>query len=91
MPIKIVFDLDKETKNLEKHSGISLADARALDWESAVAWPDLRKDYGEDRMIALGYIGNRLFNVVFVDRDGVRRIISLRKANKREELRYAET
>jgi len=32
----------------------------------------------------IGYIGERLFNVVFVDREGIRRIIRLRKANLRE-------
>ncbi len=33
----------------------------------------------------------RLYFVAFVVRDDTRRIISLRKANKREERRYAET
>jgi uncharacterized DUF497 family protein len=42
-------------------------------------------------MVGIGYIGHRLFVIVFVDRDGMRRIISLRKANKREERMYAET
>jgi uncharacterized DUF497 family protein len=37
------------------------------------------------------YIGVRLYCVVFTDRDDVCRIISLRKANRREEKRYAET
>ena len=76
---------------MEKHYGVSLADAKAFEWEKTVVWPDYRKDYGEDRMIGIGYIGERLFNVVFVDRDGIRRIISLRKANLREVKRYAKT
>jgi uncharacterized DUF497 family protein len=42
-------------------------------------------------MCAFGYISNRLHYVVYVDRDDVRRIISLRKANSREEKRYAKT
>lgn len=41
-------------------------------------------------MVAIGYIGLRLYVVVYVDRNGTRRIISLRKANSREEKRYAE-
>ena len=56
-----------------------------------MTWPDHRRVYGEDRVAAIGYIGLRLFFVVFVDRAEARRIISLRKANKREEKRYAET
>ncbi|MDR2874377.1 MAG: BrnT family toxin [Methylobacillus sp.] len=89
--MEIAFDAAKDVKNINKHDGVSLADAKAFEWDDAVVWTDRRKTYGEERMIALGYIGNRLFNVVFVDRDDTRRIISLRKANKREERRYAET
>jgi len=89
--VKIVFDPVKDEKNMEKHDGVSLADAKAFEWENAVVWPDYRKDYGEGRMVGLGYIGERLFNVVFVDRDEIRRIISLRKANLREVKRYAKT
>jgi len=88
--MRITFDLDKDIKNMEKHDA-SLADARSFEWDSAVIWPDIRKPYGEERMIGLGYIGKRLYNVVFVDRDGSRRIISLRKANLREVERYAKT
>ncbi|MDR2244967.1 MAG: BrnT family toxin [Burkholderiales bacterium] len=90
--MKIAFDPAKDTINIEKHDGVSLADAKAFEWDSAVIWLDHRKNYGEDRMIGLGYIGERLFNVVFVDHsDRTRRIISLRKANLREVKRYAKT
>ncbi len=88
--MEITFNPDKDAQNIEKH-GVSLADAGAFEWDSAVIWPDIRKVYGEDRMVGLGYIGERLFNVVFVDRDGIRRIISLRRANLREVKRYAKT
>jgi uncharacterized DUF497 family protein len=88
--MNIVFDSQKDSINQAKH-GISLADAELMEWETAVIWPDNRYDYQEVRMIALGYIGNRLFNTVFVDRDNNRRIISLRKANQREIKRYAST
>ena len=60
-----------------------------------MVWPDTRRDYGEPRMAALGYIGLRIMSVVFVDRPPEqpteRRVISLRKANTREVKRYAET
>lgn len=59
-----------------------------LDWESAQLWLDTRKEYGEIRIIALALIKTRLFYVVFTDRGGHRRIISLRKANAREVKRY---
>jgi uncharacterized DUF497 family protein len=88
--MNIAFDPFKDLSNIEKH-GVSLQAAEVFEWDTAVAWPDHRSAYGEARMIALGYIGNRIYNIVFVDRDGVRRIISLRKANQREVNRYAET
>lgn len=88
--MEITFDLAKDASNRAKH-GVSLADAAGLEWDSALTWPDERRDYGEARMAGIGYIGLRLYCVVFVDRDEGRRIISLRKANSREVQRYAET
>ena len=51
----------------------------------------MRQSYAENRQISFGYIGERLFNVVYVDRLFVRIVISLRKANQREINRYAQT
>jgi uncharacterized DUF497 family protein len=88
--MEITFDPVKDASNIEKHS-VSLADVAGFEWGEAVTWPDQRHEYGEYRMIGLGYIGDRLFNVVFVDRGEERRVISLRKANEREVKRYAQT
>ena len=86
----IGFDPDKDATNLSKH-GVSLAAAAQLDWDAALAWIDDRTDYGELRIVALAPIGDRLFFVVFVDRDQARRIISLRRANRREANHYVRT
>ena len=86
----IDFDPDKDATNLSKH-GVSLAAAAQLDWDAALAWIDDRADYGELRIVALAPIGDRLFFVVFVDRDQARRIISLRRANRREANHYVRT
>ena len=53
-------------------------------------WIDLRRDYGEERQCALVPKGQRLYFVAFVDRDDVRRVISLRKANEREVKHYVD-
>ncbi|MFP5391633.1 MAG: BrnT family toxin [Gammaproteobacteria bacterium] len=87
--MNITFDPVKDQTNTEKH-GVSLAAAVEFEWDDALTWADERKAYGEGRMCAIGYIGNRLHYVVFVDRGEARRVISLRKANSREEKRYAE-
>lgn len=89
----MTFDQAKDAANLQKH-GISLNEAVGFEWSTAVVWPDTRRDYGEHRMVALGYIGLRIMAVAFVDRPPEkpteRRIISLRKANTREVKRYAK-
>jgi uncharacterized protein len=50
--------------------------------------PDARRAYGEDRFRLLGKIGTRVFFVVFTLRDPHIRLISARKANKREVREY---
>jgi uncharacterized protein len=90
----VTFDSGKDATNLVKH-GFSLADAVDFEWDTALVWPDKRREYDEARMVALGYIGLRIMAVVFVDRPAEqpteRRIVSLRKANQREVKRYAKT
>ena len=85
--MKILFDPAKNLANIAKH-GVALSEAKALDWQSALVWVDDRNTYGEQRLCALGFIGDRIYFVAFVDRDEVRRIISLRKANIRETKYY---
>ncbi len=60
-------------------------DVAALIFEGVtVEWDDTRRDYGERRVIALGQVRGRCLAVVYTWRQGVRRIISARKANKGE-------
>ena len=87
--MKIEFDLQKDKTNIEKH-GVSLAHAQHIEWETLLATQDRRKDYGEIRMIGYAYIDIRLHCVVYTDKAESRRIISLRKANRREVRDYAK-
>ena len=59
-------------------------------WSEALVWVDERFEYDELRMIGLIPEGNRLYCLAFVDRGKVRRIISLRHAERREVKHYAE-
>ncbi len=72
-----------------KH-GVSLAMAAELDWNAAWVWVDERFKYNEMRMIALAPKTEILYYVAFVDRGDVRRIVSLRRANRREVKHYVE-
>ena len=87
--MKIEFDKAKDAANIEKHS-VSLALALGLDWEAALVWIDMRFEYGEARMIGLSPTTGVLYYVAFVERGEARRIISLRKANRREVKYYVE-
>ena len=87
--MEIEFDPVKDAINQAKH-GVSLALAADLKWDAALVWVDTRHEYGELRMIALAPEINVLYYVAFVDRGEVRRIISLRRANRREVKHYVE-
>ena len=88
--MRIEFDSAKDAADLAKH-GVSLALAAELDWEAALVWIDDRFEYGELRVIALAPKAEILYYVAFVERGGVRRIISLRRANRREVKHYVKS
>ncbi len=88
--MRIEFDPVKDKENLAKH-GVSLALAADLDWEAALIWVDARFEYNELRMVALAPKTGVLYYVAFVDRAKMLRIISLRRAIRREVKRYVES
>ncbi len=51
---------------------------------------DERQGYSEDRYITVGLLDGRMVVMVWTPRGEVRRIISMRKANEREQARYAQ-
>ena len=80
-------DLDKSRANYFKH-GIVLEFAQYLDWTKGVVWQDARYNYNEVRMSGLVPLEGIVYAVVYVLRAESTRMISLRKANKREAKRY---
>lgn len=82
--MNIDFDPVKNATNIARR-GLDFADA-VLMWQEGpvVEIEDDRGDYGELRMIAVGRVRGRVCVTVYTDRGPVRRIISLRKANRRE-------
>jgi uncharacterized protein len=87
--VRIDFDPAKDKINIASH-GLSLSFAKKLVWDEALVWVDPRFEYDELRMIGLVPEGNRLYYVAFVDRDEVRRVISLRNAERREVKHYVK-
>ena len=82
------FDFAKDAENIRKH-GISLARFADMIEES---WYVIRDDreYGEDRWIFFGLIDGLLYCAVVTYREDSYRIISLRRASRRERRMYAE-
>ena len=87
--MRIEFDNAKDAANRQRH-GVSLAHATELNWDFAMVWIDDRFDYNESRMRALVPADSHLYYVAFVDRGDVRRIISMRRATRKEVRTYVE-
>ena len=83
------YDANKDAANQQKH-GVSLSLADRIEWQDVLCFVDDRADYGELREVGFAVIERRLYVVVFVQRGDTMRIISLRKANKRELKHYEQ-
>jgi len=79
----IEFDPAKNAKNIAER-GLSFERAVDFDFETAKIWQDTRIEYPESRFVAIGYLDNRLHALVFCAIPLGIRVISFRKANKRE-------
>ncbi|SDK56822.1 hypothetical protein SAMN05192566_1692 [Methylophilus rhizosphaerae] len=88
--MKFSYSRLKNLSNIQKH-GISLENARLLDWSLILITEDARKDYGEVRLIGYAPLAKRLYCIVYTERSEVTHIISLRKANAREVSKYVKT
>ena len=81
------WDEEKRQQNLLKHSVDFLYAALIFEGET-VTLVDDRQDYGETRYLALGKVGEDIFAVVYTMRGDIIRLISARKARKKEYERY---
>lgn len=84
--MNIEYDPNKNASNIKKH-GIDFEQVRLFDFENAIIEQDNRFNYGEPRFNAFGFIGERMHVLTFAVRHSTVRIISLRKANKKEVTR----
>ncbi|MBV9590070.1 MAG: BrnT family toxin [Hyphomicrobiales bacterium] len=84
------WDYRKPTTNFAKH-GVSFDAARGVFKDPfAVEWLDASEDYGEERLVIIGSVENRLITVAFTMRARAIRIISARLAERYERRRYYE-
>ena len=82
------FDSDKRDRTLAER-GLDFARAWEVFASRHFTAEDIREDYSEPRYVTAGMLDGRMVVMVWTPRGETRRIISMRKANEREQTRYA--
>lgn len=83
------WDEEKNKTNIQKH-GIDFNDVTKSFEQPMLVRSDDRKDYGENRMIALAKINDLIAVIAYTKRGKNIRLISARKANRKERRIYRE-
>jgi len=86
--MNITFDPLKRDKTLAER-GLDFSDATIVFSGVTVEVEDIRKDYGETRIICFGLLSGRIVVVGYTPRGADRHIFSMRKANEREQASIA--
>ena len=82
------WDEVKNQANIRKH-GIDFETARRIFDGPILTWRDRRKDYGEERHLAIGCVDHEaVIVVVWTNRAGRIRLISARPASRKERQAY---
>jgi uncharacterized protein len=64
--LEVTFDPAKNERNLRER-GLSFERVTDFEFGTAVLWIDARRDYGETRYVALGYLEGRLHVLCFTE------------------------
>ncbi len=86
--MRITFDAVKREKALADR-GLDFADAESVFAGVTLEVEDIRKDYGEARIICYGHLAGRMVVVDYTPGGADRHVFSMRKANEREQARIA--
>lgn len=68
--------------------GLDFAAVDQIEWETAIVFDDDRRDYGERRQVCLGLLHDQLVVVAYTFRGDALRVISMRRASRRERRIY---
>jgi uncharacterized protein len=86
--MRIIFDPAKREETLRKRE-IDFLDAKTVFAGPTYTVQDVRFAYAEDRFLTAGLLSGRMVIVVWTPIENGRRVISMRKANAREQARYS--
>jgi uncharacterized protein len=70
--------------------GLDFADAGDVFAGPLIEAVDDRFDYGEERLVTVDFLDERMVVIIWTWRGDARHIISIRKANEREQRRYGK-
>ena len=85
---KFEWDENKNRINIEKHAA-DFVDAIQIFEKPLLVFQDSRKEYSEKRYICVGHVNGRIMIVIYTERPkNIIRIISFRRANKREQKKF---
>jgi uncharacterized protein len=85
--VKISFDPAKRERTLAER-GLDFADAAQVFEGPLYTQEDVRTAYPELRFMTFGLLHDRMVALVWTEASNGRRVISMRKANEREQARY---
>ena len=86
--MRVTFDPVKRDKALTER-GLDFADAELVFEGVTLEIEDIRKEYGEERIICYGMLAGRMVVIGYTPRGAERHVFSMRKANEREKTRIA--
>jgi len=74
--MRLIFEFDPEKDAINKGKAWHIAaDAELFDWNDLHVEPDVRRDYGEARYVAYGFLNGRLHAMVFARRSHGRELL----------------
>lgn len=85
--MKVEYDPAKYAETLTQR-GLDMSRAAEVFDGDTLSVADHRFDYGEERFITIGFLDKRMVVLAWTKRGDVTRIISMRKANAREQKSY---
>jgi uncharacterized DUF497 family protein len=85
--MRITFDPAKNERNIAAR-GLSFERVAELDWNTVLLVEDTRRDYGETRARVFAFLDGRLHIAVVTPRGEDLRVISFRRASRKEERLY---
>jgi len=86
--MRVTCDPEKRERTFRER-GLDFEDAELVFAGPTLEIEDIRKDYGEARVICYGMLAGRMVVVGYTPRGADRHVFSMRKANVREQARIA--